>query len=82
MRIPAALRDKHPLGVMRMDSARIASGIPGVGRSITAMVASGVMSLGENPVPPVVRIKAIPKVSAHLHNSLRIISESSGTMAV
>ena len=53
-RMPAAARDRHPRGVMRMLAARMASGIPGAGRSTTARVASGVTSLGEKPVPPVV----------------------------
>ena len=52
-RIPAASRDRQPRGVMRMDSARMASGMPGVSRSTTALVASGVMSRLEKPVPPV-----------------------------
>lgn len=68
-RMPAALRDRHPLGVMRMDSARIASGMPGVSRSTTSMVASGVMSRGEKPVPPVVSTRAMPRSSAHLQSS-------------
>ena len=33
--------------------------IPGVSFSITSFVASGVLSLGEKPVPPVVKIKGI-----------------------
>ena len=51
-RIPAALRLRQPLGVIFIDSARMASGMPGVCRSTTFSVASGVMSLGEKPVPP------------------------------
>ena len=58
-RIPATLRLKQPLGVMRMDSDRMASGMPGVGRSRICMVASGVMSRGEKPVPPVVSTRAV-----------------------
>ena len=44
--------------VISMLAARIASAIPGAGRSATARVASGVISLEEKPVPPVVRIKS------------------------
>ncbi len=80
-RMPAALRERQPRGVMRMLAARIASGMPGVSRSMTVLVASGVMSRGEKPVPPVVRIRDISSSSAHLTSSRRISSASSGTMA-
>ena len=56
-RMPAALRERQPRGVIFMLSARMASGIPRVSRSTTAKVASGVTSRGEKPVPPVVRIR-------------------------
>ena len=56
LRIPAAERERHPFGVIFMLSARMSSGMPGVSRSMTAFVASGVISRGENPVPPVVNI--------------------------
>ena len=50
--VPAVARESLPSGLAR----RIASASPGAGRSITRTVASGVVSLGENPVPPVVTI--------------------------
>ena len=62
--------DKHCLHISkdeakrRMEAARIASGIPSARRSHTASVASGVTSLGENPVPPVVTISAMRRSSA------------------
>ena len=82
LRMPAALRLRQPLGVMRMLSARMASGMPGVGRSMISMAASGVMSRGEKPVPPVVSTRAMPSSSEHLTSSFRIISRSSGSMEV
>ena len=39
-------------------AARIASAMPGAWRSSTASVASGVPSVGESPVPPVVSTTA------------------------
>ena len=39
-RMPAAARDRHALGVMRIDTARMASGMPGASFSQTAIVAS------------------------------------------
>ena len=39
-----------------IEAARTASAMPGTSRVATASVASGVVSRGENPVPPVVRI--------------------------
>lgn len=44
--------------VIVIDPARIASAIPGTFLSATAKVASGVQSLGESPVPPVVMIRS------------------------
>ncbi len=51
----AAARLKIPRGVIVILYARMASGIPGTARSATSIVASGIQSLGENPVPPVIR---------------------------
>ena len=81
-RMPAALRERQPRGVMRRLSARMASGIPRVSRSTTARVASGVMSRGEKPVPPVVSTREILSSSAQWISSAWIMSFSSGTMAV
>ena len=52
--IPETPRESMPIGVCFIDSARIASAMPGASRSITALVASGVTSSGVKPVPPVV----------------------------
>lgn len=65
-RIPAAARLSIALGVIVILYALIASGIPGTSRSIISFVASGIQSLGENPVPPVVTISsAIPSSASH-----------------
>jgi molybdopterin synthase catalytic subunit len=47
-----------------MATERIASANPGASRSITSRVASGVTSSGENPVPPVVRMRSQAPESA------------------
>lgn len=57
-RMPAVSRERQACGVMAIDAARMASGMPGAMRSHTAAVASGVTSRGEKPVPPVVRTSA------------------------
>ena len=80
--MPAAFLERQPLGVIFMLSALISSGMPGVSLSITAFVASGVMSRGANPVPPVVSTNATFSSSAHFMSSSFIISISSGTIEV
>ena len=52
-----AARLSIPRGVMERLWYRMASAMPGALRSATARVASGVISRGEKPVPPVVRIR-------------------------
>jgi chaperonin GroEL len=59
-------------------SWRMASGRPGTSRSMTARVASGVLSRGLKPVPPVVRIKSILSLSDILTISSLRVSRSSG----
>src|SRR5215212_3562076 len=49
--------DNIAIGVAFSDCARIASAMPGASRSMTRCVASGVLSRGPRPVPPVVMIK-------------------------
>ena len=51
--ITASPLESIALGVISMDLARMYSAMPGTRRSATAMVASGVKSLDESPVPPV-----------------------------
>ena len=46
-------------GVIRMEYARMAYGMPGTCLSATASVASGVTSRAVKPVPPVVRMRSI-----------------------
>ena len=55
---------------------------PGVLRFITASVASGVMSLGEKPVPPVVKTRFTLSLSESSTNISFIWSHSSGMIHV
>uniref|UniRef100_A0A6B0UPL6 Putative secreted protein n=1 Tax=Ixodes ricinus TaxID=34613 RepID=A0A6B0UPL6_IXORI len=56
----------------------IATAIPGASFVITALVASGVTSLSEKPVPPVVKIRSNFMTSAHITRTSFIFSASSG----
>lgn len=67
-RIPATALDKHARGVILSDSMRINCMMDYACLSITASVASGVTSLGANPVPPDVNISLTP-LSASLISS-------------
>ena len=62
-------------------SARIASASPGASRSITARVASGVMSSGVKPVPPVVKTSAVAASTKWCRRS-SISAKSSGTTSI
>lgn len=57
---PASPRESAAVGTFSRPYARIASGMPGISRSRTRRVASGVSSVGEMPVPPVVTITSYP----------------------
>ena len=57
-RMTDAAREIIACGVIFSDAARIASAMPGTFLSATASVASGVVSLGEQPVPPVVSMRS------------------------
>src|SRR5579863_5787317 len=63
-RDPAMPRDSTENFVCSRPFARISSAMPGISRSRTACVASGVTSRGEIPVPPVVRMSDAPNSSA------------------
>ena len=56
--VPASPRDRSAVSTFSREYARIASGIPGNNFCICGAVASGVTSVGEIPVPPVVTIKS------------------------
>ena len=58
--MPAAPREKTALGVSSRERRRRYSAMPGMARSQKAAVASGVLSRGAGPVPPVVRIQSAP----------------------
>ena len=55
--MPEIPRERIPCGVTWTAAQRIASAKPGASRESTARVASGVMSSGVSPVPPVVKIE-------------------------
>src|SRR5262245_7741421 len=77
-RIPATPRESIQWRVCGREAERIASGIPGASRSITTRVASGVMSVGPNPVPPVVSTRSQSSASLQLIRRAEISSRSSG----
>ena len=56
--MPASPRESMADGVSLSDAARRASEMPGRRLSMRAVVTSGVISRGEMPVPPVVRMKS------------------------
>jgi hypothetical protein len=80
-RAPQTDRESAASGVILIDSARIISAKPGTSRSITSRVASGVTSLGERPVPPVVTIKLAVPSSAYCMIRAEIIFRSSGRIS-
>ena len=55
-RTAATARDKTAVGVFSIPLRRISSETPGIRRSAMATVASGVLSRGPMPVPPVVKM--------------------------
>jgi hypothetical protein len=75
--MPHTARDSDASGVSSRLRNRINSASPGASRSITARVASGVLSRGANPVPPVVRIKFTSPRSAYSLSLAEIKSRSS-----
>ena len=68
-RIPQTPREIMAIGVFLKVSMRIASARPGASRSITRRVASGVLSRGAKPVPPVVMIRFTSGRSASLRRA-------------
>src|SRR5688572_11135547 len=79
--MPEIPRVRMPSGVWRADSARIASASPGASRWITTRVASGVMSSGVMPVPPVVKIRS-QSWSTKWCSRSSISAKSSGTTSI
>ena len=82
LRMPAAERVSMARGVIWRERARMASGMPGTSRSMTSLVASGVQSRGEKPVPPVVSTRSATPSSAMRRSSPASSSRSSGRRAV
>ena len=56
--IPLRPRESIPCGETAIETARMCSSRPGVARSTTRAVASGVTSRGAKPVPPVVSTRS------------------------
>ena len=78
-RTPATARDNAAWGCRSRLALSIAAGIPGIILCNTAAVASGVTSLGAQPVPPVVSTRLHPAaVIALIRASINAFS--SGTM--
>src|SRR2546428_2014216 len=78
---PATPRDSIPLGALSTEPPRTAFAMPGISRSMTRRVASGVTSFGDRPVPPVVRTTFAPaRTAARMAVATR--STSSGTSSV
>jgi len=78
-RTAATARDKIARGVFSIPLRRISSANPGISRSATAIVASGVESRGLKPVPPVVRIRSTRPESASSRSCSRMLGGSSAT---
>ena len=74
--------DSMAMGVTLSDFVTMATTMPGASRSSSGRVASGVTSLGENPVPPVVKMRASFFWSHHSLMTACIAATSSGTIAV
>ena len=77
-RLPASCRERIAVGTDCKDTARICSPNPGYKRSHTALVASGVTSRGDGPVPPVVTTSAHPVSSTSSRSVASICGCSSG----
>src|SRR4051812_43732218 len=75
---PARPRESTEVGTCSAPCRRTASAMPGASRSSTARVASGVTSVGDSPVPPVVRTTSAPDATASRNASVRA-SRSSGS---
>src|SRR5467141_3968203 len=75
----AVPRESTAVGVCSRPLRRISSEIPGTIRSATAWVASGVLSRGPIPVPPVVKRTSTRPESASSRNCSRIFAGSSDT---
>ena len=78
-RIPAIWRESMAVGTVSRLTRRINSPKPGSSLPTTEDVASGVRSLGDGPVPPVVRIKSAAARSQRSSSACRTESTPSGT---
>src|ERR1700674_3807571 len=77
-RTAVTARDKTAVGVFSIPLRRISSETPGMRRSAMATVASGVLSRGPMPVPPVVKMISARLASAMALRCSRMAAGSSG----
>ena len=75
-RLPATILDKHAYSVVFSPSVIIFITSPGASFWIICLVASGVLSRLEKPVPPVVKMTSQDSQSSN--KALLIVSKSSG----
>ena len=76
---PATPRERIAAGVWERPSIRMASGIPGISRSKSGAVASGVTSRELSPVPPAVKMTSTVPICCS--RTARMASSSSGACA-
>ena len=76
-RITPTWRDRIAVGTKRRPIWRICSPKPGISRSATASVASGVTSRGAGPVPPVVSTRSQRSSSTSERNVALMVGASS-----
>src|SRR5580692_1515215 len=76
-RTTATPRESSAVGVFSAPRRRISSANPGITRSPTSIVASGVLSRGPSPVPPVVKSKLMRLESTMVRSWLRTPAGSS-----
>src|SRR5438477_2448715 len=81
-RVPASERESTASGVATRPRVRINSPKPGISRSNTARVASGVTSRGATPVPPVVKIAATCPPSESVASRWLISEITSGITSI
>ena len=80
-RMPATERDSQEVCTVSADFCLISSGMPGTCLSMASIVASGVKSKGDSPVPPVVTTRSHDP-SSHQDTSFSVMTaRSSGATA-
>jgi len=82
-RVPATARESAASGVAARPARRMTSARPGISRSMTARVASGVTSRAAMPVPPVVKMAetSLPSASVARRREMNSASSEITSMA-